>query len=267
MRKKSLLILSLFLLFVGAWILTMPGQAADERFTLAYRFTQGRVLTYHETTVLRVSMGGQSVTTLDLDRTYSLTATAVEGDKATLSKKIIDTRHRGTQMGKPTEANFVDLPKVGTEVSFVTNSRGFVLSKYQPLCTMIIEGFPANPISVGSSWDTKECDGTVRSTYTLTKIIKKNENTTYYLIKGKHQRYVYDKEKDPKSGILVSIATETTGSSWTYYVPEWGQVVSCEYTEDGKQTLTQSESAQETVLTVDVHQENKLQLTKIGKVQ
>lgn len=240
-------------------------QAADEKYSIIYRFSPHQVLSYRENVNLEMTMGAKSITTLNLNRAYALSVVETTNTQTKLLKAITESQAKGTKMGESASAETFNLPKVGAEVSFVTDSRGHILSPYQPGCAMAMEDLPAQPVAVGDSWNAVENNGTVHSQYTLVEIIKKNDQTTYYLIRGKHQRHLTETTTDPNSGAPVRLITDTQGNSWIYFVGEWGQILSAEYKETGTQTITQGTKPNALTINLNFKQDAKIQLEKIAR--
>ena len=238
------------------------GTWANEKYEIKYNISPKQVLTYKETSTTQMSTSQGPYININMDRIYKLTFLESDGTKALLKKEFIEANYEGDKKGVRIAAEELSLPQAGTEAKYSIDASGNCKTPYQPLYSMIIEGFPKTPVAVGESWVASEAGGTVHSTYTFSKIIKKDKKT-YFLIRGKHKIKTKEEKKDEKSGLPVIIRTELSATGWTYYVKEWGQILSSEVKADGTQTITVGPPDGGTKAILNVNQESKVQLEKI----
>jgi hypothetical protein len=239
---------------VGTW--------ADEKYEIKYNLSPTQILTYKEISTTQMWTALGPYINIDMDRTYKITVLESDGTKALLRKEFVEANYRGDKKGVPITAEEFSLPQAGTEAEYSIDVFGNCITTYKPLYSMIIEGLPKKPVAVGESWVTSEAGGTVESTYTFSKIIKKDKRT-YFLIRGKHKIDTKEEKTDDKSGLPVIVQTKLSATGWTYYVKEWGQILSSEVKADGTQTITVGTPNEGTKAKLNISQESKVQLAKI----
>lgn len=240
-------------------LLTSVGWA-EQKLSLAYNLLPHQVLTYQEVSSSEIMAPGNSYT-IRLTKQFALIYYHITGDRALVGMRTLLIKPEKIVAGVTSTFSDSFLPAVGNEIRFFTDKRGVVEYRDPSDESMILEGFPLSPVGVGEHWRTVENAGGMNSDYVVRKVYRE-KNLTYYLIQGRHQARNTEERTD-SSGIHVHTVTEVTGDSWIYYVADWGQILSRQFTGSAVRCDTVDRPEGPVIKVTNIKIRKDLQLLKI----
>jgi hypothetical protein len=234
---------------------------AVEKRNLAYNLRPRQVLTYREVTTNDVLIS-KNPYTVRIDKQFAYMFLKGQKQKALVAMRVLSLKSASIVDGVAKPFTDSSLAQPGSELRFTINGNGRIIGKRNGEEAMILEGFPSGPVSVNQPWETLENNGTMKSQYVIKKIVPGPDHLTYYIIRG-HHRARTEEERVDEAGTRIHAVTEVTGDSWTYYVAEWGQILSKVFTGDAVRCDTADRSGGPKVWVTNIKIKKELRLLKI----